>query len=157
VTADDTRDAPPRVTEARYLVGVGGQRVPLELEEPLPAAAHDERGERDVGGEAVRDHEVVVDVLAPVGAVDALGCADCGDPQRRGVHSTRAGTARLDGGDPPSAVATAAVATSAAIAASAAATPRLAKRRCPGYFGRRPAVICGSFLGRCRCGGLRRT
>src|SRR5215211_436698 len=52
------------------------------------------------------------------------------------------------GGDPPSAVPPAAVATSAAVAARAAASPRLAKRRCPGYFGRRSAVICESFPGR---------
>jgi hypothetical protein len=93
------RDAPCRVAEARYLAGVVGQRVAAELEEPLPAAAHYQRGERGVGGEAVRDHEVVVDVFAPVGAVDALRRPDRDDLERRGGHCAR-GNAWLDGRRP---------------------------------------------------------
>ena len=53
-----------------------GQCVAVERQQLLPAAPDDQGGQRDLGGEGVRDHEVIDEVLAPVAAVDALRRAD---------------------------------------------------------------------------------
>src|ERR671924_660878 len=65
-----------RRTGRQQLEGHGRERLALEPQQALPAPVqHLERAQRDVGGEGVRDQQVVVDVLTAVRAPEMPGRA----------------------------------------------------------------------------------